>query len=252
MNDKIVSLGDPFLLERENGNIRYFKTDRDIEPIVMLHKFHPHPIYPWHMVQGVFEGSNSIDFKTKDTLFIIKNRPLRKWNVLKIGGNKEYRYLRYVGPKDSNCNIAEIAFYSKYEDSIPLSGKPIGTRNPEELEKTHNYSNVFDGDTKTSFTYNEPNGGWVGLKLDKKTTVGKIIYTARNRDNFINVGDIYELFYDRKGEWISAGKIEAESDSLVYNVPKGALLYLKNHNQGKDERIFEVNERFYNIEQIFW
>lgn len=251
-NDKIEPLSDPFLLERESGNIRYFSADGEIEPTVILHKYHPHPTYPWHMVQGVFEGSNSVNFKTKDTLFIIKKRPLRKWNVLKTGGNKEYRYLRYVGPKDSNCNIAEIAFYSKYEDSIPLSGKPIGTRNPEELEKTHNYSNVFDGDTKTSFTYNEPNGGWVGLKLDKKATVGKIIYTARNQDNFINVGDIYELFYDRKGEWISTGKIEAESDSLVYNIPKGALLYLKNHTQGNDERIFEYNERFYNIEQIFW
>lgn len=31
----------------------------------------------------------------------------------------------------------------------------------------------------------------------------------------------------------------ANSDSLVYNVPKGALLYLKNHSGGVDERIFE-------------
>lgn len=252
LNDKIEPLTDPFLLERENGNIRYFEADNEVEPIVILHKFHPHPTYPWHMVQGVFEGSNRADFRIKDTLFIIKNRPLRKWNIVKTENNKEYRYLRYIGPKDSNCNIAEVAFYRKYNDSVPLQGKPIGTRNPEELEQTHNYTKVFDRDTKTSFTYYEPNGGWVGLKLNQKETVGKIIYTARNRDNFINVGDLYELFYDRMGQWISAGKIEAMSDSLVYNVPKGALLYLKNHTQGKDERIFEVNERFYNIEQIFW
>lgn len=40
----------------------------------------------------------------------------------------------------------------------------------------------------------------------------------------------------------------ANSDSLVYNVPKGALLYLKNHSGGVDERIFE----YVDGEQVFW
>ena len=40
----------------------------------------------------------------------------------------------------------------------------------------------------------------------------------------------------------------ANSDPLVYNVPKGALLYLKNHSGGVDERIFE----YVDGEQVFW
>ena len=34
----------------------------------------------------------------------------------------------------------------------------------------------------------------------------------------------------------------------IYNVPKGALLYLKNHSGGVDERIFE----YVDGEQVFW
>lgn len=251
-NNMMKPLTDPFLLNRETGNIRYFGSEGENEQIVILHKFNLHWTYPWDMVGGVFEGSTDANFTTKDTLFVISNRPQRKWNILEIKNKNVYRYLRYVSPPKGSCNIAEVAFYSDYNDTIPIKGKPIGTRNPKELEETHNFNNVFDGDTKTSFTYHKPDSGWIGLKLKQPEKIRKIIYTARNRDNFINEGEIYELFYDRKGEWISVGKIEAVSDSLVYNVPKGALLYLRNHTQGKDERIFEYNERFYNIEQIFW
>ena len=39
-----------------------------------------------------------------------------------------------------------------------------------------------------------------------------------------------------------------EGDSLVYTVPKGALLYLKNHSGGVDERIFD----YHNGVQRYW
>ena len=55
-------------------------------------------------------------------------------------------------------------------------------------------------------------------------------------------GDTDELFYSSKGEWISIGEQIPASDSLLYMAPKGALLYLKNHTRGIDERIFEYEE----------
>ena len=48
--------------------------------------------------------------------------------------------------------------------------------------------------------------------------------------------------------WHSAGIQVATSDSLVYSVPKNALLYLKNHSGGFDERIFEYKDG----KQIYW
>ena len=74
------------------------------------------------------------------------------------------------------------------------------------------------------------------------------VNTPRNRDNFIRVGNTYELFYNRNLEWISAGTLTADCDSVLFEVPRGSLLYLKNHTQGKDERIFE----YLDGRQKFW
>lgn len=56
--------------------------------------------------------------------------------------------------------------------------------------------------------------------------------------NLIFCGERYELFY-WKGNWKSLGRQVATSSCLVYNdVPKGALLLLRNIDKGVQERIF--------------
>ena len=102
------------------------------------------------------------------------------------------------------------------------------------------FQNVFDGDPYTSMDYREPSGGWVGLDSGHPVQIQKITFSPRNRDNFIRKGDLYELFYAQTNGWESLGKQTATSDSLSYNAPEGALLYLRNHSRGNDERIFEM------------
>lgn len=80
--------------------------------------------------------------------------------------------------------------------------------------------------------YREPSGGWVGLDSGHPVQIQKITFSPRNRDNFIRKGDLYELFYAQTNGWESLGKQTATSDSLSYNAPEGALLYLRNHSRG--------------------
>ena len=120
------------------------------------------------MVDGVFEGSNDPHFNRKDTLFIIKEFPERLWNVARVNSARSYRYVRYYGPKDSYCNISEVAFYTSFADSVPLKGKIIGTPGCNGLDGSHEYTNVFDGDPYTSFDYVQTTGGgliWVLLDV---------------------------------------------------------------------------------------
>jgi hypothetical protein len=201
------------------------------------------------MLGGVFEGSNDAGFIRKDTLFVINKIPDRLLTQVKSKiSHKKYRYVRYYGPEGSHCNISEAVFYETGQDTVPLQGKIIGTSgsfNPNDL---HEYTNVFDGKTGTSFDYKEPSGGWAGLDLGQSKTIEKIIYSPRNRDNYIRPGDTFELFYMDK-EWKSSGIIKSKSDSLLYkNVPVNALLYLKNHSRGEQERIFTYE----NGKQIWW
>lgn len=129
------------------------------------------------MVDGVFEGSNDPHFNRKDTLFIIKEFPERLWNVARVNSARSYRYVRYYGPKDSYCNISEVAFYTSFADSVPLKGKIIGTPGCNGLDSSHEYTNVFDGDPYTSFDYVQPTGGWSGLDLGTPRRIEKIVFT---------------------------------------------------------------------------
>lgn len=84
--------------------------------------------------------------------------------------------------------------------------------------------------------------------LGQARRIGKIVYVPRNRGNFVREGQCFELFYFGRGKWNSLGRRVADSDVLRYEVPQGALLYLRNHTEGHDERIFEMVEG----RQKFW
>lgn len=58
------------------------------------------------------------------------------------------------------------------------------------------------------------------MDLGKEVKVDRIVYTPRNRDNYVRPGDVYELFYCER-DWQSAGTIKATADSLVFrNIPE--------------------------------
>ncbi|WP_303028555.1 hypothetical protein [Bacteroides acidifaciens] len=129
-------------------------------------------------------------------------------------------------------SVMRIATYENKELEV------IGTPGCFQQDGSHEYTNVFDGKSWTSFDYKESEGGWAGLDLGIPTQIDKIVYTPRNRDNYIRPGDTYELFYCDK-DWISAGEMQATSDSLHYHqLPQNALLLLCNYTRGTQERIF--------------
>ena len=97
---------------------------------------------------GVFEGANSADFMDAMPIYIIKNKgTLGKMDYADIVCSKGFRYVRYVGPSDQQCNIAELEFYGhagKGDESnlARLTNLPtvsIHTENNEEpYDKIHN------------------------------------------------------------------------------------------------------------------
>ena len=238
-NGELCFLTDPFYADKQNDEIHYYPVGKERQDVVLYAKcnIEIENRFRNKMIGGVFEGSNHPDFLEKDTLFIIQGKPNRLNTTVKSWSDKEYRYLRYFGPAKGFCNISEVAFYEK-NDTAALSGKIIGTPGCSQHDGTHEYTNVFDGKTWTSFDYHQPTGGWAGLDLGRKVRVDRIVYTPRNRDNYVRPDDVYELFYcDR--DWKSAGKIKAAADSLVFrDIPVNTLLLLRNHTRGLDERIF--------------
>lgn len=230
---------DPFYVDRQTNEIHYYSAGEEKQDVVLYAKcnINTEDFFRNRMIGGVFEASNCADFAEKDTLFVIQQRPDRLNTTVRSWSKKQYRYFRYVGPRGAHCNIAELALYQP-NDTAALRGQVIGTPGCFQRDGSHEYPNVFDGKSWTSFDYIEPDGGWVGLDVGRAVEVERIVYTPRNRDNYIRRGDMFELFYC-DGDWKSVGLVRATSDSLVYrNVPKNVLLFLRNHTRGVDERIF--------------
>ncbi|MGR5592634.1 transglutaminase domain-containing protein [Bacteroides thetaiotaomicron] len=238
-NGSLHFVTDPFIVDGWTNKSHYYSAGGEKQDVVLYAKSNidTENLFRDRMIGGVFEGSNRADFADKDTLFLIQSKPYRLRTVVKSWSDKKYRYLRYVGPENASCNVAEIAFYEP-NDTIALKGKVLGTPGCSQQDGSHEYTNAFDGKTWTSFDYIEPTGGWTGLDAGKEVQVDRIVYTPRNRDNYIRPGDTFELFYC-DGDWKSAGMMIATTDSLVYrNIPKDVLLLLRNHTRGVYERIF--------------
>lgn len=242
----LISLTSPFLID-EDFKPRFFTTsDRFIE----AHIYCKYPLSEKNgdvvdrVIGGRIEGSNNKDFRNLDILHTISSSPKRKITKVKLATGKKYRYLRYVGADSTYCNIGEVEVYADGSDGNIAPGCPtFGTPGDKSGKGTHEYPNVFDGDLYTSFDYKDPSGGWSAVDLGKPKIITSIAYSPRNRDNYIRSGDLYELFFwsDSGNIWISLGKQMADSDELVYNVPQGALLFLKNHTRGVNECVFEYD-----------
>lgn len=233
-----------------NGKIQLLRPRQQKDTVCLLSKFEIHDTegFTRLMVNGVFEASHDPLFSDPDTLAVIPEAPVRLRNTVFVNSLESYRYIRYKGPENSHCDVAEILFFEKGNDANACTGRVIGTPNHDPVNNRNEYTKAFDGDPYTSFHYKNASGGWVGLDFGRPVSISKIIYVPRNRDNFIRKGDEYELYYlDKK--WVSLGVKVAAADSLVYgNVPSGSLLYLQNHTRGHDERIFTYE----NGKQMWW
>lgn len=245
---RLQTVSHPFSVDRETGAMAFRTATGRRGDVVLLSKFGMiGEFFLGRMVGGVFEGSQTPDFRRRDTLHLIREAPSRLVTQVRTDTARRYRYVRYFGPYKGYCNISEVAFYGSPSDSLPLQGTVIG---PERgAHGDHSYFMAMDGQTDTSYDHPTLYDGWVGLDLGARKAVGRIAYSPRNRDNFVRSGDTYELFVCEGGEWKSAGTQVAQSDSLLYHdIPLDAFLLLKNHTRGVDERIFEYKDG----RQKFW
>ena len=61
---------------------------------------------------GVFEGANREDFMDALPLYVIPEKgQIGTMSYADVQCSRGFRYVRYIGPSDSRCNIAELEFY---------------------------------------------------------------------------------------------------------------------------------------------
>src|SRR5574344_293266 len=74
------------------------------------------------MIGGIFQGANKSDFSDASILYSINNEPTATtWVKQTVYSTTPFRYLRYVSPKGSFGNVAEIMFLGTTLTSVPES-----------------------------------------------------------------------------------------------------------------------------------
>ena len=211
----------PFWID-EDGNSRFFKPG-DMQEIKLTRLAPPDEPWVQRMVDGVFQGANNEDFSDAQTLYVIKIIDGVWFHTANIKNNNKFRYVRYVSPRNANCNVAEIEFYN--DAGTKLSGVVTGT--------TETWGNspmtrkmVFDGDPATYFDASNDNS-WAGLDLGEPQKISKIRYLPRNDGYGVYEGHVYEAFY-WDGRWQSLGRKTADSHYIKYEAPSNALLLVRN------------------------
>ena len=67
---------------------------------------------PGRLMLGIFEGANREDFMDAVPLYMVtSNCPVLQMFYADVQVSKGFRYVRYVGPNDARCTIAELEFY---------------------------------------------------------------------------------------------------------------------------------------------
>lgn len=214
---------------------RKFRTSRNLENCVKM---------VWG---GKFQVAHKPDFSDSVTIYTISELPDCSFQRVDLKYKGKYTYFRYLAPRDSKCNMAEIELYD--EKGLRLPADSIFSIDGG--DKGREDRMCFDGNVFTYYNAQwNPHNGWVGLKFNTPVHLSHLYYLPRNDDNFIREGEIYELYYWDQSGWQSLGKKTGVKEAfLVYEeVPSNALFLLRNHTKGKEERIFTYEDG----RQVWW
>ena len=249
------------------GNISYFNPDYSNQLSVKLLRKYPYWTYKQRMaalIGGEFSVSDNTDFSQKNVLYTIKDTLQYYPNILKTLELKG-KYLRYEFPNLNDSTFdgpAEISFFTTENDSLKkIAGKYFGS--PQLSQEQINlitdnniltYVEVWDCDedlkleTGKIVLRKNKQAIYVEMELDSAVTVTHVGICPRNDKNGIYPGMTYELFmWDN--EWKSMGVKVAKANTIDFdNIPDNAVLWLRNLDEGKEERIFTMK----NGEQLWW
>ena len=148
------------------------------------------------------------------------------------------RYLSIVAPRGEHVEIGEVSVLDSSGDTLSIRKVDA----PEAKSNT-SVSHIGDDDELSYYASSEKDTPVV-LDMGKVVLAYRLVFVPRNDDNFIRIGDEYELFYhDGTKGWKSLGRQTAVTNEVHYeNIPRNALLWLRDLTRGKEEQVFILRD----------
>jgi len=243
-NDMQTPAGDPFYVD-SNGKIHVLASDTSsVQTLFSSITSGDDFALSHRMVDGVFESSDNPIFSDVKTIHKILVVP-KLYNKVILKKPHTCQYVRYKSPAGF-CNVSEITFLDASGEEI--KGKYIGLPGSH-MNLGDTGDKAFDGNIFTFYDAVDNNNSWTALDFGEQKTIASICYSPRISGIGIYEGHEYELFCWKDDGWGTAGVKIATGTSIEFNIPRNALLYLKNNTLGKRGQVFLIvdgNMFYYN------
>lgn len=228
----------PFYFDGKE-NVPYTADLSRRDTVCLLRK---NPLFFWqrdwlnNMRGCCIEFSDTKDFRRVQYSYKIEDTLRIAHNVVTLNIPVTFRYMRLKANKEKGLEVAELVCFNNGKRLEPHS---VNGAKPDNIRRV--WQKAYDGNPLTFYSSVEK-GGVLVLDYGKLTTVDSFIFMPRNDDNFIRIGDEYELFYHGGKEgWVSLGRKTATEPWLIYdNMPKGALFHLHCLTRGEEEQVFQI------------
>ncbi|WP_135043936.1 transglutaminase-like domain-containing protein [Barnesiella sp. WM24] len=229
---EILPASFPFMINR--GKTVSFDGDLENKVKVEIDNLGLNQSMLFRMQEGSFEASNDSVFGRKVVLHEIEDIPGDStYTEIPIASKAAYKYVRYMSPKGSSCNVAEIEFYNA--DGGQLTGNVIGTAGSW-YSSGMTKEKVFDGDIYTYFDapFGFQDYSWVGLKFDVPQVIGSIRYFPRIEDNRLVNDHRYEVFYWTGDDWQVILNQKPVNGKIVADLPEKGIYYIRDAKNNKE------------------
>lgn len=233
--------GYPFIYKNET--VHLLKPDTtSMKKVVLKRKMSLMPTIAEFLYRAIIgskiEVSTDLSFTRPDLVYQFKDT--LDYNYYELAPpdiNKQYRYIKYIAPSGKRMELSELAVF---KDSLCKEQIPLKRIN--DIEPVRALDHITDGDILSYFQARDTSC-FITYDLGKTTTIGKVVFSPRNDDNYVWPGDEYELFYqDGVNGWKSLGVQTATGWKLEYRVPDNALLWLRDRTKGREEQVFIYKE----------
>lgn len=249
INGKMIEVAAPILVNID-GTIQEIKTDLTEEQSMTLYRKYSsgENIQRYsHLFGGArIEVSDNVAFQNSKIVHVFEDSISVNYQYLRFPQPIHGRYVRFISSNGKfGGEVADIQAFDANKNK--LIGRVIGSNN---WEDKHPLSAAFDDNVLSYAMSTDSDGAWLGVDFGKKSYISEIHILPHNDDNFIRVGDHYQLQYWYQGTWnIIGDQIGDERQYLHFDLcPSHGLYRLRNLTRGKEERIFTYE----NGKQVWW
>ena len=174
------------------------------------------------------EASDNPRFHRADSMGAFGTISLRQWTSAPIASSQAYRYWRLRASK--MFVFGECLLYDDNGNHVV----------PD--KKSAMYKQTAFDDNPLSYAYSDASNT-LAIDLGRAVSLSKVECLLRNDGNSVWPGHWYELLYHDGTEWCTLGIQQAQERWVEFSgIPSGALLWLRDLTEGKQERIFTVTD----------